>query len=167
MPGDVVARYSGKPLTRDQADLLDSDYYVLEVSFKLFLDVTAADNWEGRFINDGPHSGRPANCAFASAYNTNAIVNSDRRWVKVFVTRPISPGDELLISYYGDRYWDSHARPPGRAAAQFVNIPSGVAARRRRPRACTHERKDWHVRSNVCNQCAITEWPCICRQGRI
>ena len=94
-PGDVVARYSGKLLTHEQASRSESNY-ILQISSNLYLDATEKDNWEGRWINDGPHAGREPNCVFASAYNTNAVPNSDRRWIKIFATKPIRPGEELL-----------------------------------------------------------------------
>ena len=117
LPGEVVARYSGEVLTKRQLQSVDSAY-VLEVHSNCFLDAAAPDNMEGRFINDGPHSGRQPNCAFSSAYVTNPVDGSSRRWVKVFATRRIRPGEELLTSY-GPEYWNSHARPPGRHAKQY------------------------------------------------
>lgn len=55
---------------------------------------------------------------FAAAFNTNPVPGADDRWIKVFATRPIKPGEELLMSY-GEGYWDRHARPPGRPLQQF------------------------------------------------
>ena len=141
--GDVVARYSGQPLTQGQAEARDSAY-ILKVSSKLYLDASEPDNWEGRYINDGPRSGREPNCIFAAAYNTNAMPmpGSDRRWIKVFALRAIRPGEELLMAY-GDGYWDTHARPPGEAAHQYMNAPIPAAHNGGSNKYTTNE----HVRS--------------------
>ena len=117
-PGETVARYSGKILTKQQADA-SSSRYILKISNDVYLDAGSPDTWEGRWINDGPHSGREANCVFAAAFNTNVVPGSKDRWIKVFATKHIQPGEELLMDY-GISYWDDHARPPGAAATQYL-----------------------------------------------
>ena len=116
-PGEVVARYSGDVLTKQQCETSKSAY-LLEINSNCFLDAQDPSNFEGRFINDGPHSGRVQNCEFAAAYTTNPLDGSTRRWIKVYATREILPGEELLASY-GPGYWDSHARPPGAVGRQY------------------------------------------------
>ena len=133
--GDVVARYSGRMLTREQARASTSKF-ILKISDNVYLDAQSIGTWEGRWINDGPHSGREPNCVFASAFNTNKVPDSEDRWIKVFATKHIGPGEEILMSY-GPEYWDHHARPPGEPGRQYfqqTNISTGA---RPKPRAIT------------------------------
>ena len=75
------ASVSDKVLTRAEAEA-SSSKFILKVSSNVFLDAGSPDTWEGRWINDGPHSGREPNCVFAAAFNTNAVPGSDEQFSK-------------------------------------------------------------------------------------
>jgi hypothetical protein len=119
--GETLGRYAGEWLTRAQLDArYGGDDAVAPYALTLMccdardcgrrqsrgvhaphrVIVDAADermgNWT-RYVNDGPHSGRPANVSF----------NSQGYLV---VVQPIRAGDELYVDY-GPEYW----RLPGRS----------------------------------------------------
>ena len=99
--GEVVAHYSGDVLSAAEAKQSDSAY-VIQIHSGLFLDGKSMDNREGRWINDGPHSGIAANARFASAYTTNPDTTPGRRWIKVFATHDIPAGSEVYVDYGSD-----------------------------------------------------------------
>lgn len=110
--GEVLDRAA--MLERYPGDMLAP--YVLQLSSNRFIDARepSIEN-VARFMNDGPHSGRRANCRFTRSGAVQSI-------------RAVKPGDELLVSY-GRSYWRAAAqsRPdsgcPVLANARAVSLP--------------------------------------------
>ena len=60
LPGDRVARASGTILDEMDRAFSDSES-ILQISPGVYMDMSGKDEWEGKYVNDGPHSGRMAN----------------------------------------------------------------------------------------------------------
>ena len=104
LAGERVAKYSGTPL--NAAEIAKSkSRYLFEVHKDLALDAEAKDNFKGRYINDGRHSGREVNVRFGARRATSICKLTGKQWVSVFAIKDIPSGTELLVDY-GDAYWD-------------------------------------------------------------
>ena len=114
-----VAKYSGRVITAEAASRSNSAY-LFQVNKTTVLDAEDPRYREGRFVNDGPHAGRPANCRFGAALKTTIDPDTGHEYISIFATKDIkaSPKNpcELLIDYGGKCYWppnqtDKHAVP--------------------------------------------------------
>ena len=113
LPGDRCARYSGVEMDRCARDVSESKY-VVKIHNELYLDGKGTDNFEGRFINDGPHSGRSVNARISAARECNTCLATGKKWIHVIVVEVIKAGEEILIDY-GDEYrWDDAVENDGR-----------------------------------------------------
>ena len=130
LPKDRVARYSGTPLTAAQSRDVHSAYKV-QVHGDLILDAQDESEFTGRYINDGPRAGRKPNARFGSRRATTKCPTTGKQWISVFVTRPLKPGDEILVDYGPDYDWSvttvpQHVTRPLRPAASHLNYDISV-----------------------------------------
>ena len=103
LPGDRIARASGKILSEMERATSDSSG-ILQIKEGTYMDTEGPKCWEGKYINDGPHSGRRANVKIEDKIRTCRMTN--RKWVYVIAIEKINLGDELLLDY-GEQYgWD-------------------------------------------------------------
>jgi hypothetical protein len=119
--GDIVVLYNGDLLLPHEYQARYPDptasHYCLALNPQMFqlqnnlpelmVDARGTQSGLGRYIND-PHNvpGKAPNVQFARAQGPNNV------FVPVIVaTRAIEPGEELLISYGGNTYWQG-GQPP-------------------------------------------------------
>jgi hypothetical protein len=103
LPGDRVARVSGDVLDEFERAFLASDG-VLQISEGLYLDTSGADEWEGKFVNDGPHSGEPTNVKVENEVRHCEITN--KKWAYLVAIAEIKEGDEILLDYGEQDVWN-------------------------------------------------------------
>ena len=108
IPGDRVAKYSGKPLSAEEASETNSAYK-FQVHKNLILDVQGVDEFSGRYVNDGPKAGKTVNARFGSKRTTSACPVTGKQWVSIFATKPLRPGDEILVDYGTSYQWNDRA----------------------------------------------------------
>ena len=75
-PGDRVAKYSGTPLSAEEAKSTHSAYK-LKVHSNLVLDAQSTDEFTGRYVNDGPKAGKAVNARFGSKRTIYVHVPND------------------------------------------------------------------------------------------
>jgi len=102
--GEWIARYSGEPLNRKECDKRSKSQYRVQVHKNLFLDAADVKHFEGRYINDPRGSKHKANARFAGNYATNICSVTGYTWIRIYATRKIRAGEEILIDY-GDDFW--------------------------------------------------------------
>ena len=74
----------------------------------LFLDAENKQHFKGRYINDARHTKFRTNARLVADYTTNICTTTYYTWVKIFATRKIRAGEELLIDF-GDDFWRTQA----------------------------------------------------------
>ena len=102
--GECIARYSGDPLAKAECDQRKHSQYRMQVHRNLFLDAENQKHFEGRYINDARHSKYKVNARFAANYAINICSITGFSWVRIYATRKIKAGEEILIDY-GDDFW--------------------------------------------------------------
>lgn len=105
-PGDRIARFSGDPMTESQV-MESQSSYVLQVSDALYLNAENKEHWEGRYIKDGPQSGRKANSRVISSGGVQICEETGNMWVYVIAICSIKSGLEILMWYGGKYGWRS------------------------------------------------------------
>ena len=105
-PKDRVARYSGTVLNAAEAANIRSAYK-FQVHNDLVLDAQNEGEFSGRYVNDGPRAGRPANTRFGSRRRTTTCPETGKQWISIFATKPLKPDDEILVDYGRDYDWDT------------------------------------------------------------
>lgn len=68
--GERIARYSGKLLSREEAEA-SSSQYIVQVTKDKFLDGAGEDEWKGRFSNGR----KSTECEVASDRGTRALLS--------------------------------------------------------------------------------------------
>ena len=101
--GEPIARYSGKLLSKAQAEASSSDY-IIQVTKSKFLCAEADDEWEGRASNCARKAGRTCNARFAANGQILVCKASGKHYIKVFAVGDIKPTEEVLPDY-GPVYW--------------------------------------------------------------
>ena len=122
--GEFIARYRGEAITQAECARRTGGYR-MRVHANLYLDAADEAHFEGRFINDGRRAHRRVNARFAANYKTNTCATTGFTWVRIYATRPIKPGEEILLDY-GDSYWDdaSALTPPQQQQQQAITPAS-------------------------------------------
>jgi hypothetical protein len=90
-----VTDYTGDLSTDPDVDHGGSKY-VVGISHDVTLDAARSDTALGRMINDPKGSGHPPNTRFA--------IDTRRRKVRIYATRPVLAGKEFFLPY-GKSYW--------------------------------------------------------------
>src|SRR5215470_13596901 len=124
--GQFIVRYSGRKITTEVADRLDTRY-LFEVNSRWTIDGASRRN-RARYIN---HSCRP-----------NAEVYFVKHMIKIRAIKNIKPGDEITY-HYGRDYFDSFIREAGcrcKACARKRSKLRAEARRRRARRAARRSR---------------------------
>jgi uncharacterized protein len=115
--GQFIIRYSGRKLTTEAADRLDTRY-LFEVNARWTIDGSNRRN-RARYIN---HSCRP-----------NAEVYFVKHVIKIRAIKNIKPGDEITY-HYGRDYFDSFIKSSGcrcmSCATKTMKVRSGRTKRR-------------------------------------
>ena len=100
--GERIGRFSGIVLTQEEADKSDSKY-MLRISKDVILCADGINEWEGKFAQDGPQSGIPANARFAAATVVNECSKSRRFYVCIIATKDFGEsGGEVFLDYQWD-----------------------------------------------------------------
>jgi len=116
--GQFIVRYSGRKITTEVADQLDTRY-LFEVNSRWTIDGSSRRN-RGRYIN---HSCRP-----------NAEVYFVKHVIKIRAIKNIKPGDEITY-HYGRDYFDSFIRAAGCKCRACRKKRAEMRARRARRKA--------------------------------
>ncbi len=118
--GQFVLRYSGRKITTEVADRLDTRY-LFEVNSRWTIDGSSRRN-RARYIN---HSCRP-----------NAEVYFVKHVIKIRAIKNIKPGDEITYTYhYGRDYFDSFIKELGCKCRACAKKRAELRKSRRRTRA--------------------------------
>jgi SET domain-containing protein len=116
--GQFIVRYSGKKITTEVADQLDTRY-LFEVNSRWTIDGSSRRN-RARYIN---HSCRP-----------NAEVYFVKHVIKIRAIKNIKPGDEITY-HYGRDYFDSFIKELGCKCRACAKKRAEMRKSRRRTRA--------------------------------
>ena len=99
--GQRATKYSGTKIGR-KAALSSKSSYIVEVHTQLYLDADGPGHMAGRYLNDGPLAGIPANARLGSSRRVYKCKKTGRFWIPVIAIKNIKPGDEIVI-YYGKK----------------------------------------------------------------
>ena len=126
-----VARYSGERIDLAENARRKGRHYRIQISKNLFLDAEDARHFEGRFINDGKRAGLVPNVRFAAGYRTNTCTTTGFSWIRIFATRDIKAGEELLLDY-GSDFWDdiTSMSTPATTTASSTTLSAPASATR-------------------------------------
>jgi len=119
--GQFIVRYSGRKITTEVADQLDTRY-LFEVNSRWTIDGSSRRN-RGRYIN---HSCRP-----------NAEVYFVKHVIKIRAIKNIKPGDEITY-HYGRDYSDSFIKEVGCKCRACRKKRAEMRLRRLRRKARRH-----------------------------
>src|SRR6266568_5698283 len=116
--GQFILRYSGRKITTEVADELDTRY-LFEVNSRWTIDGSSRRN-RARYIN---HSCRP-----------NAEAYFVKHMIKIRAIKNIKPGDEITY-HYGRDYFDSFIKAAGCKCRACAKKRAEIRSRRSRRRA--------------------------------
>ena len=119
--GGRITKYSGKQIGRAEA-LASKSSYIVEIHKQLYLDADGPGHMAGRYINDGPFAGIPANARLGSSRQVYKCKKTGRFWIPVIALRNIRPGEEIIIKYGNKITW---TRPPQSSEAPGPPSPGG------------------------------------------
>jgi hypothetical protein len=94
-PNDRVAIYSGKLLTKEQADQSASKY-IVQVG-KYYLDGEDTSSAVGRYVNYAP--AQDANARLRAGTKPTWDERRQRWWISIRATKNIGPNEEIRMSY--------------------------------------------------------------------
>ena len=100
---EAIARYSGKLLSKEEAEASDSEY-MLRISKDKFLCAKGENEWEGKKLNCARKARRVVNARLQANGQCNFCEKSGKYWVKVFAVGDIDPGEEGLLDY-NNSFW--------------------------------------------------------------
>ena len=108
--------------------------YMMQVHSRLVLDAaeTLYDDNHGKFINDGPVSGRRANVRYGASRRTSTCPVTGRRWISVIATHDIKKGQEILADYGPAYIWEPH-RVDGYVQARKGQCMNGAPSTASKP----------------------------------
>ena len=114
---EEIARYSGKLLSRAEAEASDSQY-MIKISKSKFLCANGENEWEGKKLNCARKGGRVVNARFQANGQCNFCEKSGRYWIKVFAVGRIDPGEEAFVDY-NNSFWYKTG-----STNEFENLPT-------------------------------------------
>ena len=118
--GKRVTKYSGKKIGRETA-LSSKSSYIVEIRSQLYLDADGPGHMAGRYMNDGPEAGIPANARLGASRRVYHCKKTGRFWIPVIALRNIRPGEEIIIKYGNQVTW----KWPSNAGAPSPPHPDG------------------------------------------
>ena len=101
--GEEIGRYSGKPLTAEEAKN-SSSKYIVRLAADIFLDAASEDELEGRYGNCARKAQIPVNGRIAAVRDFYICPDSGRCWVPIIAAADITAPEEIVYDY-GKMYW--------------------------------------------------------------
>ena len=98
--GEKISRYSGKLLSREEAEASTSQY-IVQVSKDTFLDGAGEDEWEGRFSNCARKAGKVPNAKLRATGQLEQSSISGRYWIPI-----LAVGDIDTLETTGENFPD-------------------------------------------------------------